>query len=170
MNNSHLVDAYERMLGRVREVVSQESQALREAIDHAEEMAVELGELSREEAVRIGDYLHRDLHDIGDYLAESGSEFRAWFRFDVERMEEQLFDMIASVADRTSLELGELAERARAAGEPKTGQVTLAGALECTACGEQIHFTRPAMIPPCPKCHATRYRRVEEERVEEGKG
>ncbi len=118
MNNQRLTEAYNKMMERVREVAGQEAQALREAIDHAEEKAVELGELTREEAERIGDYLVRDLHDAGEYLASSGEDLKGWLRFDMEKIEVQLLKLFTDVADKTSLELAQLAERARAAELP----------------------------------------------------
>ncbi|GAB6044278.1 zinc ribbon-containing protein [Endothiovibrio diazotrophicus] len=162
MKNERFVDAYNRMLERVREVMGQEAQALREAVDHAEEKAVELGELTREEAERIGDYLVRDLHDAGEYMSKSGDELRDWLRFDLEKIEAQVLTLFADLADKTTVELAALAERARRAGERHTGQVTGIGTLECTGCGERIHFEKTGHIPPCPKCHGTDYRRVED--------
>ena len=160
MNDNRLIDAYNQMMERVREVMGQEAQALREAVDHAEEKAVELGELTREEAERVGDYLIRDVHDAGEYLANSGEELREWFRFDMEKVEAQVLTLFAEVADKTTVELAALAERARRAGERRTGQVTGIGTLKCTACGELLHFEKTGHIPPCPKCHGTSYRRV----------
>jgi len=161
MNNQRLIEAYNRMMERVREVVGQEADALRQAVDHAEEKAVELGELTREEAERIGGYLVRDLHDAGEYMAETGEELKGWLRFDLEKIEAQVLTLFAEVADKTTVELAALAERARHAGERRTGQVTGIGTLKCTACGELLHFQKTGHIPPCPKCHGTSYRRVE---------
>ena len=162
MNNERLIEAYNRMMERVRSVVGEEADALREAVDHAEEKAVELGELTREEAEKIGDYLVRDLHDAGEYLAGDGEELKGWLRFDLDKIEAQVLTLFSEMADKTSLELAQLAERARRAGEFRTGQVTGIGTLECIDCGERLHFKKTGHIPPCPKCRGASFRRVEE--------
>lgn len=155
-----MVKAYETMLARVSEFSGKAAPALKDAIDQARETAVELGELSREEADKVAAYIERDMKDAADFLVETGQDFREWFKFDVQLIEAKLFDMFASIADKTSLELRELAERAKRATVLKTGEITGPGTLECVSCGEQLHFDKAGHIPPCPKCHATEYKRV----------
>lgn len=155
-----MVAAYETMLERVSKFSEKAGPVLGNAIDHARETAVELGELSREEADKIAKYIERDMKDAADFLVETGQDFREWFKFDVQLIEDRLFDMFASVADQTSLELRELAERAKRATRLKTGEITGPGTLECATCGEQLHFKKAGHIPPCPKCRATEYKRI----------
>ncbi|MEJ2554264.1 MAG: zinc ribbon-containing protein, partial [Gammaproteobacteria bacterium] len=123
------------------------------------EKAVELGELSREEAERIGDYLRRDLEDAGEYLADTGSELSSWLHFDVELVEDRLWEAFTAAADQTKLAYLELAQRAQRASEFHTGEVTTVGTLRCSSCGELLHFHGTGHIPPCPKCHSTRFTR-----------
>lgn len=155
-----LVTAYETMLERVSQFSDKAGPTLNSALHEARERAVELGELTREEADKVANYLERDMKDAADFIVETGQDFREWFRFDVDLIEARLYTLFASVADQTSLELQQLAERARRATRLKTGEVTGPGTLECTSCGEQLHFKKAGHIPPCPKCRATEYRRV----------
>jgi len=155
-----LVAAYEKMLERVNKLSDKTTPALNNAIDHARETAVELGELSREEAEKIGVYLERDMKDAADFLVETGQEFKDWFKFDVELIEARLFDMFASVADKTSLELRQLAESGKRKRLLHTGEITGPGTLLCTACGEELHFRKAGHVPPCPKCRATEFKRA----------
>ena len=155
-----MVAAYETMLERVSGFSQKAGPVLGQAIDHARETAVELGELSREEAEKVAGYIERDMKDAAEFLVETGQDFRDWFSFDVQLIETKLFDMFASVADQTSLELRNLAERAKRATVLRTGEITGPGTLECTACGEQLHFKKAGHIPPCPKCRATEYKRI----------
>lgn len=155
-----MVAAYETMLERVNQFSDKAGPVLKEGIDQARETAVELGELSREEAEKIAAYLERDMKDAAEFIVETGQDFKDWFKFDVQLIEAKLFDMFASVADQTSVELRELAERAKRASRLKTGEITGPGTLECVECGEQLHFDKPGHIPPCPKCRATEYKRV----------
>jgi predicted RNA-binding Zn-ribbon protein involved in translation (DUF1610 family) len=158
-----LVHAYNRMMERVKDALKQTEEntleALRYNIDLAKEKAVELGELSREEAVRIGDYLRRDLEDAGEYLADSGAELSSWLQFDVEQVEERLWEAFTAAADQTKLAYLELEQRAQRASEYHTGELTSVGTLQCTKCGELLHFHSTGHIPPCPQCHHTHFAR-----------
>ncbi len=158
-----LVGAYERMLERVDEMLDQAEKrtlpTLKRSIEQAREKAVELNELTREEAERIGEFLERDMHAAADYLSETGEEFRNWFSFDLELIENRLLEMFANVADRTRVELDALAERAREAVYYHTGEITGPGTLICTECGKVLHFHKSGHIPPCSKCHATSFKR-----------
>lgn len=158
-----MVDAYERMLEFVHQGVERMEDeaipALRERLEQAREKMTELGELTREEAERLALYLERDLEDAGRHLFETGEEFKTWLRFDVGLIEDRLLEMLASVADQTSIELAQLAERAR---HPSyhTGELAGPGSLICTSCGQQMQFHKAGRIPPCPQCHATSFQRV----------
>jgi len=152
-----LIDAYERMMQRVRKEALPE---LQQRIDAAREKAIELGELTREEAERIGDYLRRDLQDAADYLVETGAELKDWLQFDMELIEDRLRDMLEATVDRTREELDALAERARIYGEIHTGEIVGPSTLVCSECRQELHFHATSHVPPCPKCHHTRFKRA----------
>ncbi|MCB1856666.1 MAG: zinc ribbon-containing protein [Gammaproteobacteria bacterium] len=158
-----MADAYEQMLERVNQMLEKAEKStlpsLRKALDQAREKAVALNELTREEAERLSDYLERDMKDAARYLSETGDEFRNWWRFDVELIEQRLMEMFANVADQTKLELEGLAERAREASRYHTGEVTGPGTLVCDSCGKEISFHKAGHIPPCPACRGISYRR-----------
>jgi len=162
-NNEKLAHAYNQMMERVKDTLRETEHntlaALQHSIDLAKEKAVELGELSREEAVRLGDYLRRDLEDAGEYLADSGAELGSWLHFDVELVEDRLWEAFTAAADQTKLAYLDLAQRAQRASEYHTGELTTVGSLRCSACGELLHFHGTGHIPPCPKCHNTRFTR-----------
>jgi hypothetical protein len=162
-----LVDAYENMLERVDEMLGRAEKnalpTLKRSIEHAREKAVEMNELTREEAEKVAAYVERDMKDAAHFLTRTGEEFRDWFRFDIQLIENRLMEMFATVADRTRVELESLAERAREASLYHTGEITGPGTLVCTKCGKELHFHKAGHIPPCPKCHATEYQRGPEE-------
>jgi len=158
-----LVDAYERMLERVDQALETAEKSaipsLRKALDNAKEKAVELNELTREEAEKLGHYVERDMKEAARYLADTGDEIREWWRFDLKQIERQLLDMFASVADKTRVELERLAGQAREASLYHTGEVSGPGTLVCVDCGKELHFHKAGRVPPCPKCHGTRFKR-----------
>ena len=159
-----LVDAYNRMLERLHVAMEEVGQHARpsfqEQLKQAAEKASELGELGREEAAEIATYLKRDIQDAAEWLADNGDELKDWLRFDIELVEDRLFEAMNSVADKTRLELKEIEEQAGLVGEWKTGEITGVGTLTCEGCGELLHFHSSGHIPPCPKCHGTSFKRV----------
>jgi Zn finger protein HypA/HybF involved in hydrogenase expression len=159
--HSHLSEAYQRMLERLRQGLERAEQRTREAAEHAlqeaRETAVELGELSREEAERISTYLRRDLADLGEHLEQTGAELRDWLHIDLELIEARVLDLLGAVADPTRVDLARLAERAA---EYHSGEIAAPGRWRCLACGQELELRSTGHIPPCPKCHAGRYRRL----------
>lgn len=159
-----LVRAYERMMERTRALLEETRKEtippLKQLIDEAEEKAVELGELTREEAGRINEYLRRDIEDAAEYLSYTGKGLAGWLNFDLDLVEARLMEMFSSMVDHTRLELDQLAERARRAGEVRTGEVAAPGTLRCTQCGNELYLHKTGHIPPCAKCHGTAFRRA----------
>jgi transcriptional regulator of heat shock response len=154
-----LIAAYDKMMERVEHLLdAAEQQALpvlQKNIDKAKQQAIELKEITKEEAEKIGDYLRRDLHDAAEHLESSGKEFSSWFNFDLKLVEDRMLDIFVKVADKTRLELAQLAEQAKRAQEYHTGEITSIGTLACQECETLFHFKKTSRIPPCPKCHKT---------------
>jgi len=161
-----LTDAYDNMLERVKSALETAgvdvAPTIHKAFENAEEKASELGELSREEASKVATYLQRDIHDAAEYLADQGEELSSWARFDLQLVEQRILDSFATVADKTTLALDELRQRAQAAGW-HTGEITSMGTLVCQQCGKALHFHKTSHIPPCPACHHTEFKRVEDD-------
>jgi len=158
-----MVEAYETMLERVDALLKKAEGStlpnLRQSIDSAREKAVELDELSREEADKIAQYLERDMADAASFMARTGKEFRDWMRFEAELIEGRLLELFIGVADRTVVELEQLAERAREASTYHTGELTGPGVLVCTQCGKEMHLRKPGHITPCDGCGGVSFRR-----------
>ena len=154
-----LIAAYDKMMQRVEQLLdTAEQQALpvlQKNIDKAKQQAIELKEITKEEAEKIGGYLLRDIHDAADYLEKSGKEISSWFNFDLELIEDRLLDIFAKIADKTRMELAQLAAQAKRAQEYHTGEITSIGTLACQSCSTLVHFKKTSRIPPCPKCHKT---------------
>ena len=155
-----LTAAYDRMLERTREGIDKAGKGLQEAVDTAMERATELGELTREEAELVSIYLMRDLEDAAEFVGKSGNELRDWLRFDLEVVEDALLQIFSQMVDHTRVALDDLERRANEVGEWHTGEITGIGTLQCKSCGELMHFHNTGHIPPCPKCHGSKFRRI----------
>jgi rubrerythrin len=162
--NEKFVHAYEKMLERSKTFLAETGHAIAPkvdlAVESAKEKAAELGELTLGEAEKIAEYLKRDLQDAAEFLTDENNELRDWLRLDVELVEDRILDALSLLVDRTKVDLAEFAEQAQRFGEWHTGEITGPGTLVCKECGEVLHFHKTGHIPPCPKCHATAYRRA----------
>ncbi len=158
-----LAAAYNQMLERIEELMEDaEDKAiptLEEGIKQASLKAIELGEISAEEAEKIGAWVKRDMEEASLYLASGGREFAAWLKFDIEQVERRVLEVLLSVADRTKLELAAFERSIEAHSTYKAGEITGAGVLECTSCGELTHFHATSTIPACAKCQGTKFKR-----------
>lgn len=163
MGNEKQVQGYRKLLEAVRHFLDQAEEKsaplVGRAIQQAQDKLSAAGEYSREEMDKLGEYLKRDLHDAAEYMEENGREFADWLRIDILKLETWLAESFLSVADRTRTELAEWAMRSELHAW-KSGEITGPGVLQCIDCGEELHFTEPGHIPPCPKCHGSRFRRV----------
>lgn len=169
-NYDKLIKGYDQMLKRVRDwiqdVEDKTVPVIEKAIDAAREKATEMGELSREEAEQVSQYVQRDLLNLGEHVSVQDQDLKSWFHMDMELIEDELTDIFSSVADPTTVELLRLREIASLSDFWKTGEITGPGVLQCTECGEQLHFSKISHIPPCPKCHAILFKRVGTEEQE----
>jgi len=158
-----LVQAYNRMMERVRHTLEEAENktlpTIRHSVEKARETAVELEELSHDEAEKIAYYLKRDLQDAGRHLAETSHELADWLRFDIDSIEERLFEIFSRVADRTRVEWVELQNELQQDPPYHSGEVTGPGTLYCAACNEAVHFHHTARIPACPQCENETFRR-----------
>ncbi len=158
-----LVQAYNRMLERVRHAV-EEAEAktlpsIRHSVDKARETAVELEELTQDEAEKVAYYLKRDMQDAGRHLSESSHELADWLRFDIHRIEDRLLELFAGVADKTRLEWLELQQELRDDPPYLAGEITGPGTLYCTRCNEPRQFAHTTRIEACTQCGGESFRR-----------
>ena len=164
-NDNSLIDAYNQMMARIKDSIeSAEAHTvptLQKAIDQAKQQAIHLGEITLDDAEEIGNYIKRDINDAAEYLMETSHEFSEWLMLDIDIIEQKVLELFLSVADKTRIELEQLAHPSCKISQYHTGEITGPGSLICEACGEMIHFTTTGHIPPCPKCRKTEFKRAE---------
>ena len=158
-----LATAYQKLLNAadkaLKNLAKEAKPVVSEAIQKGQEALSEAGEWTREELEHVGDYLIKDLHSAAEYVAEGELELGDWLRLDLLYAEDKLLETFSGMVDHTKLELDHIAQLAKTFGEWHTGEIAGMGTLECKSCGQLVHFNEPGHIPPCPKCHGTKYKR-----------
>lgn len=161
---ARLSHAYERMLERTREFLSDAGETagegIRKAVDTAKEKAVELGELTHDEAETVAYFVTKDLHAAGDYVAQKGRSIAEWFTLGVDKIGGTVVDVFSGLYEKASVRVTHLRKAGLNYGEWKTGEITGPGTLQCTGCGQKMTKHKVGPIPPCPKCHNTTFKRT----------
>jgi hypothetical protein len=164
-NNNSLIDAYNKMMARIKDAIETTEQSavptLQKAIEMAQKQAIHLDEISADEAEKIGNYIKRDINDAAEYLMETSHEFSEWLMLDINVIEQKVLELFLSVADKTRLELDQFARPACELSLYHTGEITGPGSLVCANCEQLVHFKTTGHIPPCPKCKHNEFRRAE---------
>jgi hypothetical protein len=136
--------------------------ALEKALHESKQPESSLHQLlddASDELYQYKQYIKRDLIDAAHHLTETGEELKDWLGFDLLLIKNELWQQFTEAADQTSLELLKLKNMAANA-EYRTGEVIGLGSLRCDECQAQLHFHKPGRIPPCAKCHSTRFHRL----------
>ncbi len=159
-----LVRGYETMMEQLsawaEKVDENAGPLLTHGIEDAEKFMYELDRWSQEEIDLLSRYIKRDIHDVAVNLEKQNKSLVEWLQFDREQVETKLFDIFASMTDKTRMELGKLSHLAEQESTWHTGEVTSVGTISCTHCQTQLHFHKAGRIPPCPKCHKTDFIRA----------
>ncbi len=152
---------YDRYAERTRELFEASQEKGKEAMDKAIEMAREqftaAGEFSAEQGEAFRKYMQRDLAQTEADMRTVGQE--AAERFQPARLGAGAFSSMARLLQATGSALQTLSHKAEVALHYNTGEITSAGTLTCTKCGQTVRLKHSSHIPPCPRCHGTEFRK-----------
>jgi Zn finger protein HypA/HybF involved in hydrogenase expression len=152
---------YDRFAERARElfVASQEKgkDAMDKAIDMAREQFATAGEFSAEQGEAFRKYMRRDLAQTESDMRSMGEA--AAERLHPARLGAGALSSMARLLQATGSALQNLSHKAEDTLHFNTGEITAAGTLTCTKCGQKVQLKRSAHIPPCPSCHGTEFRK-----------
>lgn len=115
------------------------------------------GEFSADQGEAFKHYLRRDLDQTKVDMQQLGVE--AQDRLNPARVGAGALSSLAKLLHAAGGAMLSWSEQAESALEFKTGEITSAGTLTCLACGQKVHLKATGVVPPCPSCHATRYRK-----------
>ncbi len=150
---------YDRFVEMSREFFDKGQEKGREAWEKSMELARQqlaaAGEFSTEQGDAFKDYLRRDLDQTAKDMHQLGAEAKD--RLNPARLGAGALSSLAKMLHAAGGVITAWSEKADAALEYKTGEITTAGTLTCVACGQKVHLKATGVVPPCPSCHATRY-------------
>ncbi len=157
---------------KISELYDRFAEYSREAFESGKEKTGEAWEKSMEVA-------RKKLDETGEFTAEQGEVFKSYLRRDLEQTREDMQRLGKEAKDSLNpsrLGAGALSTLARflnSAGDALTslsmkaenalvyhsGEITAAGTLTCTSCGHKIHLKKTAVVPTCPECQGTSFRK-----------
>ena len=152
---------YERVAESLHKAQDKTAPLLHDWIEEAKHKAVELDELTEEDAKKLTEWLKRDFDDMMHYLSETESEMKDWLGFETSFIKSLIIQKLLDTADKTTVELLRMKENAHQPSSYHTGEITGPGTLICDECQEKLHYYKAGRIPPCPKCNATKYHRIQ---------
>jgi len=152
---------YDRFAERTRELFEASQEKGKEAMDKATEIAREqftaAGEFSADQGEAFKNYMRRDLAQTEADMRSLGQE--AAERLNPARLGAGALSSMARLLQATGSALQNLSHKAEGALRFNTGEITAAGTLTCTNCGQKVQLKHSAHIPPCPSCHGTEFRK-----------
>lgn len=150
---------YDQLARRFNEIYLSAKERGREAMDRAMEKAkadlVNAKAFTEERGERLRQQLSSDLDQTMVAVRKLGDKARK--RFDPARLEAGALSSLVSVLEATGKAMQDLGDKAREKLTVQTGQITSAGTLVCTNCGQTVHLKHTGHVPPCPKCHGTTF-------------
>ena len=161
-----LLKAFNHMLDELHAAVEKAEEAVAPTVDemlqNAEKITRKAYALTQDEAKSISQQIKRDIADAREYMQTEGKEFNQWLSFDIQQVEDRFIEFLSRAADKTWLDFRAFEIMNRQKNVYKTGEHCSAGTLRCLDCGQPMKFTKNSRIPPCPKCHHTKFERVVE--------
>ncbi len=152
---------YDRFADKSREFFEAGQEKGREAFEKAMELAREqlaaTGEFTAEHGEAFKKYLKRDLEQTAEDMRSLGQE--ADERLHPSRLGAGALSSLAKLMHATGSAMSALSRKAEETLAYHTGEVTSAGTLTCTACGQKVQLKRTGHVPPCPSCHGTGFRK-----------
>ncbi|MDX8400996.1 MAG: NADP-dependent isocitrate dehydrogenase [Mariprofundaceae bacterium] len=151
-------DQYDLMAQRFKEIfeasAEKSAEVARAALEKAREQLTAAGAFSEEQGKRLKALMERDVVQMAAEIRDQAVE-----KLNPARIGAGAVAAFASVFRTAGEALTGLAQQADKVLKVRSGEITSAGTLTCTSCGEEIHLKRTSRVPPCPKCHATEFRK-----------
>lgn len=151
-------DQYDELAERFRELfeagAGKSSEFAQAAMEKAREQLTAAGSFSEEQGKNLKRFLERDFTQMANSMADEAKE-----KLNPARVSAGAMSSLSTLLNMAGSALSTVAERTEKAISCRSGEITSAGTLTCNACGHELHFKKTGRIPPCPKCHATDFKK-----------
>ena len=122
------------------------------AMEKAREKLTHAGHFTEEQGHRLKTFLENDFVRLTEEVRAGAKE-----KLNPSRLGAGALASMSKLLHKTGVVLSGFAEKADGALACKSGEITSAGKLTCTACGYEMNFKKTGRVPPCPKCHKTEF-------------
>lgn len=132
-------------------------EAWEKAMDVAREQLEAAGEFGTEQGEIFKRYLDRDFEQTKEDMLEMGEEAKE--RLNPARLGAGALSSLAKLLGSFGSTMTELSKKAENALVYEAGEITMAGTLTCVKCGYKIQLKSTAVVPICPVCQCTKFRK-----------
>ncbi len=151
-------DQYDALAARFRELFEAGAERSAEfasvAMEKARQQLTAAGAFSEAQGKNLKAFMERDLSQMADSMRDEAKE-----KLNPSRVSAGALASLSSLLNMAGSALSSVAEKTQKAISCRSGEVTSAGTLTCVACEHELHFKKTGRVPPCPNCHATKFRK-----------
>jgi len=151
-------DQYDELAERFKELfeagAEKSSEFAQVAMEKARQQLTAAGAFSEEQGKNLKRFLERDFTQMANVMRDEAKE-----KLNPSRVGAGAMSSLSTLLNMAGSALSSIAERTQKAISCRSGEITSAGTLTCNACGHDLHFKKTGRVPPCPKCHATEFRK-----------
>jgi len=151
-------EQYDELAARFRELFEAGAEKSAEfaavAMEKARQQLTAAGAFSEEQGKNLKAFLERDFARMAQGMREEARE-----KLNPSRVSAGAIASLSSLLDMAGSALSSLSEKTQQVISCRSGEITSAGTLTCVACEHELHFKKTGRVPPCPKCHATEFRK-----------
>jgi len=151
-------DQYDELAARFRELfeagAEKSSEFASVAMEKARKQLTAAGAFSEEQGKNLKAFLERDFTQMAQTMRDEARE-----KLNPSRVSAGAMSSLSSLLSFAGNALSSVAEKTQQTISCRSGEITSAGTLTCIACEHELHFKKTGRVPPCPKCHATEFRK-----------
>jgi len=151
------VSLYEKLVASTERLLNAGRKNIDEVMTRAKDELSAADDFTREQAEKVSAFVERDLQHTIKHMNQAKISLKE--AMNPNRIAAGAQSVFARILSSSADTLQEWADKSERSIQFKTGEVTSAGTLTCTSCGEDIHIQNTGRIPPCPKCHHTLFRK-----------
>lgn len=155
---SHYQSLLDNLSDWLLQSARQDMLTLYELVEQAKAYLRAAEDLSLEEIHTLENYLLRDIKAFAHELREDADNSLWWMN-----TKNNLWQLIATMADPSKLELFEMQEDVAHQGIYQAGELVAIGELVCTQCGHRHQVTGVERIQPCIECSHEQFSRMSSE-------